>query len=266
MQEHITEGIICVDDKYGFTYNVSKIEYIEWEDETYEFAFMPNYSVISLLKPDIFQGIPGLDLELKKEKYIRKNKIPIFISERAPMKNRENLYELLEECGMNYWNPLEWLIRTDTQYFGDKLYVRGVDETVKPLTVNSISEIGTRSADICKKLLEQICAGNVITTDEVKMDDNNRLQAYYLLMSLYSKEKNYINNQQRKGIKNAVTQGKYKGRKRINLDSIKLQEIFENYAEKKISCEQAIELLDISRSTFMRRYAEYRKKVKNALQ
>ena len=92
MQEHVTEGIICVDDEMGFTYSVSKIKYIQWEDETYKFIFTPNYSVISMLKPDIFQGIPGLDLDLKKKEYIRENRIPVFISERAPMKNIEELY------------------------------------------------------------------------------------------------------------------------------------------------------------------------------
>ena len=265
MQEHITEGIICVDDKYGFTYNISQIKYIEREDETYEFIFIPNYSIISLLKTDIFQGIPGLDLELRKEKYIRKNKMPVFISERAPMKNRENLYELLEECGMDYWNPLEWLIRTDTHYSGDKLYVCGINDKLQPLNVNSISELGTRSADICRKLLEQICAGNIISTDEFRMDNRNRLQAYSLLISLYSKEKTYINKQRKKGIKKAASEGKYRGRKKIALDSIQLQEIFEKYADRKITCEHAIEVLNISKSTFMRRYAEYRKKLNNEI-
>lgn len=43
---------------------------------------------MNLLDVDIFQGIPGIDLDLKKEKYIRDNVIPSFISERFPSQNR----------------------------------------------------------------------------------------------------------------------------------------------------------------------------------
>ena len=259
MQEHVTEGIICVDDEMGFTYSVSKIKYIQWEDETYKFIFTPNYSVISMLKPDIFQGIPGLDLDLKKKEYIRENRIPVFISERAPMKNREDLYELLETCNMDYWDPLEWLIRTDTQYSGDRLYVQGTNDVVKPMSIESISDLGIRSADVCKNILQQVCAGNDIETSEWSLNDKNRLQAYYLLMTLYSKDKKYIEEQRRKGIKKAANKGKYKGRKPVELDSLKLREIMEKYSKKEMTCKDAMEILNISRSTFMRRYAGYRK-------
>ena len=67
--------------------------------------------MIDLLDYDLFDGIPGLDLSLKKEKYTRKNIIPVFISERSPGKNRENLYELLHDCNMNYYNDLYTLLR-----------------------------------------------------------------------------------------------------------------------------------------------------------
>ena len=65
--------------------------------------------------------------------------MPVFISEREPMKNRENLYELLEECDMDYWDPLEQLIRTDSHYFGDRLYVQGID------AVSDSDEAGNQS-------------------------------------------------------------------------------------------------------------------------
>ena len=131
MREIKTERCICIDDAYGFTYRIAKIEYIEREDESFEYIFYPNYSVIDLLGDDIFQGIPGLDLDLRKKEYIRRNRVPVFISERTPSKNRENLIELLDACGMDYLNRLEWLIRTDTRYAGDSLYVcRWEDEMV----------------------------------------------------------------------------------------------------------------------------------------
>lgn len=54
MREVKTAGMICVKDDYGFEYHISKIEYIEREDESYSYLFTPNYSVIDLLSSSIF--------------------------------------------------------------------------------------------------------------------------------------------------------------------------------------------------------------------
>ena len=98
---------------------IVEIEYTEREDESFFYKITPNYSVISLLSEKDFQGIPGLNLDLKKESYIRENIVPVFISERTPGENREDLWVLLESCNMRYLNRLEWLIRTKTRYSGD---------------------------------------------------------------------------------------------------------------------------------------------------
>lgn len=79
--------------------------------------------MIDLLPVSLFQGIPGLELDLREEVYERENIVPTFISERTPSKGREDVYALLEEYGMQSLNRLEWLIRTDKQYSGDRLYV-----------------------------------------------------------------------------------------------------------------------------------------------
>ena len=71
MREVKTTGMICVKDDYVFEYHISKIEYIEREDESYSYLFTPNYSVIDLLPSSVFQGIPGLNLDLRKEQYRR---------------------------------------------------------------------------------------------------------------------------------------------------------------------------------------------------
>ena len=44
------------------------------------------------------------------------------------MANREDLWSLLDECGMTYWDPLEWLVRSPRRYIGDKLYFRAIPE------------------------------------------------------------------------------------------------------------------------------------------
>lgn len=119
MREIVTRGDICLNDEYNLTYKVADITYTEREDESFVYEIKPNYSVISLLNSKDFQGIPGLDMDLRKESYIRENVIPVFISERTPARNREDLWALLKECNMQYLNQLEWLIRTNTRYSGD---------------------------------------------------------------------------------------------------------------------------------------------------
>ena len=102
MRELTTTGLICVRDDYGIEYVVSKISYTVREDESYKYVFTPNYSVIDLLTYNEYQGIPGLKMELRKEEYVRENMVPVFISERSPNKNREDLWELLAEVGLDY--------------------------------------------------------------------------------------------------------------------------------------------------------------------
>ena len=65
MREIITRGDICLKDDYNLTYKVADISYTEREDESFVYEIKPDYSVINLLDTKDFQGIPGLDLDLK---------------------------------------------------------------------------------------------------------------------------------------------------------------------------------------------------------
>ena len=255
MKEIETRGDICLKDEYNLIYKVAEITYIEREDESFVYEIKPVYRVIELLDVKDFQGIPGLDLDLKKKSYIRENITPVFISERAPAKNREDLWALLKECDMQYLNQLEWLIRTNTQYSGDKLFVqRPEDKTIK---TGVIRELGNRSAIICHRLLETICYGDSVRLPELTIDDKNRKQYYQLLMALDSTERKFLDSQRKAGIAQSAKNGKYKGRARIKLDKLAAQEIFLDYQAGKISSTEAAKKLGISNSTFLRRYREY---------
>lgn len=258
MREAVTTGLICVKDSYDFEYKLAKIEYIEREDETYTYIFTPYYSVMELLPSRLFQGIPGLNLDLRKEKYVRENMTPVFISERTPGENREDLWELLEACGMDYLNRLEWLIRTDYTYSGDPMYVRRFEpgDEKQHLEIETIDSLGNRAVYIKRVLLEHICYGNDIETQELTINDANRKQYYALLMSLYKKEKNYIKARKTEGIQKSAAMGKYTGRKRKEVDEARMYEVFLAYHNGKIKVEDAIAQLGLSRSTFYRRYKE----------
>ena len=259
MKEVVTSGTICMDDEFGFTYNIAYIKYIEKEDESFRYEIIPNYSVINLLSEKIFQGIPGLDLSLKKEIYVRENVVPVFISERTPGENREDLWVLLEKYDMEYLNRLEWLIRTETRYSGDGLYV--CKKEMDMITISSIEELGNRSSIICRKALEVICFGGKIITNHFIIDDSNRKAYYELFMGMYRTEKKYLDERRRVGIQKSAKDGKYAGRTRIKIDKLELHDIFEAYENGKISGRDAANKLQISASTFYRRYREYYKKL-----
>ena len=107
MREVTTSGLICLRDDLDIEYKIARIDFIEREDESFTYVITPCYEVIDLLGPPHFQGIPGLNLDLRKPRYVRDNLVPVFISERSPGKNREDLWQLLDHVGMKHLNQLE---------------------------------------------------------------------------------------------------------------------------------------------------------------
>lgn len=260
MRELVTKGLICLKDDFGIEYRVSKIEYRLWENEEFEYRFRPDYSVIDLLDTSLFQGIPGLDLDKRKKEYVRRNRIPVFISERSPGKNREGLWELLESHGMEYLNQLEWLIRTDTKYIGDRLYVTADTDggAPGPICVDVELKNCKRAVDSVRRLLEYICRGSDILYDGFTIDDGNRKICYELLYRMYRKERRYIRDRQQAGVAQAKREGKYRGRKPIQVDTPKLYEVYGEYKAKRISAEEAAKMLGMSKSTFFRKIKDLR--------
>lgn len=255
MKEHKVEGLICLKDDLGIEYKVSRIEYIIWENGEFEYRFIPNYQIIDLLDSSVFQGIPGLDLSLRQNIYIRRNRIPVFISERTPAANREDLWNLLEDCDMQYLNPLEWLIKTDTKYIGDRLYVRKDEsENVYCLkTVDTDTSKLNRTVDIIRKILDYICFGYDVVYDGFIIGQSNRKDCYNLLYRLYKKETKHLKQLQKDGIEKAKAEGRYRGRKGLQVDDTKLFEVCKKYRNKQISANEAAHLLNMSKSTFFRR-------------
>ena len=102
---------------------ICRIEYYEDSSQNFFYVFTPDYDVIDRLPPGGFHGIQGLNLRLRKRKYIRKNVLPTFITERAPIHTRENLQCLMAGMNMEKYIPLQWLKQTTSQYFGDEMFV-----------------------------------------------------------------------------------------------------------------------------------------------
>lgn len=253
MNSQTTKGLICLKDNFDIEYSICEIEYTVWESEEFEYRFRPIYSVIDLLDTSLFQGIPGIDLSERKPEYIRKNIVPTFISERSPSRNREELWRLLEECNMEYFNQLEWLIRTDTQYSGDRLYVKNsLSSYEEDITFKGLK----RNADIQKRLLTYICAGRSFTYEGFEINDSNRSVCYELLNRLYRKESERLKKLQVDGVRKAKKEKKYSGRKKIHIDGLAFDEIYHKYKNKQITANVAAKKLGISLRTFYRRISD----------
>ena len=180
MKEQTTTGTICIKNKLGIEFRLCRIDYTVRDDGHYSYVFKPDYSVIDMLSTPLFQGIPGLDLDLRKEEYVREDMVPVFISERTPGENRVDLWDLLQSVGMDHLNRLEWLIRTDMQYFGDPMYVVRYEEP---------EVIDMRGAELtfrmmALKIMKAICAGNDVVLRDTVIDKKNRTFAYRLLSNM----------------------------------------------------------------------------------
>ena len=256
MDSIIKEGTICVKEN-NIEFHICKLEHTLYEDESFKFVFTPNYSVISLLKN--FEGIPGLDLDLKKDEYIRKNINPVFIFERVPSKNRENLYEELEEVGLDYIDPIEYLIRTDKKYSGDDLYV----VRYKEKELINVDEIITKNnmQSIIKIILDNLAKGNDVLYNEILINDDNRFQTFEILSGLYNKSLEAVKEKQQKGIDNAKKEHRYQGRKPIKVDTLIALETFDKVDKKQITVSNALDTLGISKA----KYYRLRKSFKNKM-
>ena len=214
-----TEGIITTRHE-GFVFYVCKITYILFEDESFRYEFEPYYDVIDILG-EHFQGIPGLNLDLRKEVYIRENKTPCFISERVPHHSRENYYEMLEEAGLEVMDPIKYLINTSYQYFGDDLKVipyepRRLVRIEDELTTQNV--IGTM-----KVVLDNIAKGNSVIFGDLLVNSRNSKEIFNSYLFLYKRSSSTL--RQRKDKNRSF---RYAGRKPKEID----EALFREYLNK----------------------------------
>ena len=247
MNKLISTGMICLKNDLNIEFYVCKITYILNEDESFKYIFEPNYNVISLLDSDIFQGIPGLNLDLKRKQYIRTS-LPVFISERVPQKNREDFNEILSSLNMDYMNPIDYLIKTKMKYSGDIFYVKEFENKQK-IIINKISN-KNNTANTIKIILNNITKGNDVIINNLVINDKNRKDIYQTLIYIYQKAYNFIYSKQKEGIKN--TNHIYKGRKPIYVDKLEFLTLQDKINKKEISIKDACLKLGISIDKYYR--------------
>lgn len=269
-------GIIYATDRTGCKYAVSRIDFERYDDQNFQYIFSPEWSVIDAIPSSIFQGIPGLDLALRRERYYRVNMTPSFISERTPSESREDLWELLDAVGLTYYDRFEWLLRTNMRAGTDNLIVERAEdarripyesisslpEDLQPgdcVVIKSFQSVATTSYQLRKNLLQILRSGAQIwnEAENRKLSEEECSVLLNVLLLQESLENKQIRQHHKEGVARAKNDGKYAGRKKITVDPTLLRQVAADFRSHKISEEEAMQRTGIaSRSTFYRRLKE----------
>ena len=278
-------GIIKAIDKNKNRYNVAEVSFERYDDQNFQYVFSPYWKLIEYLPKGVFDGIPGINMDVRKEHYYRVNMTPSFISKRTPSRTRENVKELLDEVGLNYYDRFEWLLRTDRQCGDDNFIVERkrneerVFKTMDTETLNSVQPgdkiILNRLCDVApnRKLLSEqlfrlLQSGATISVKEDNITFSAELSPnpLYILERMMEYSRGYDAARRQEGIEQAKSENKYKGRKRIDVDAMLFESVAEKFEKGIILEAQALDNLDISRSTFYRRLREYKRRKEESTQ
>lgn len=250
MKEYRSKGTLCVKTEHNLVYKFCDLEYIYNEDDSFKYIFTPNYSVIKLIPTKYFQGIPGLNLDLKRKEYIRENMTPVFIKERVPQESRIDYYKFLKSVNLDFMDPILYLIRTDLQYSGDNIYLLPYEEK-ETINYDNIKSHKNNNA-LIKDMLIDICKGNNVILHNQLIDDENRKGFYEFLLEIYSRNVKNNKQKQKEGIKKAKEIGKYKGRKPKPFDYDGFIKLLEKVNNKEMTAKKCAEELGISIDKYYR--------------
>ena len=267
----------------GTEYAVAVITLERFDEQNFQYIFTPIWSVIDALPANLFHGIPGLDLDLRLAAYYRVNMTPVFIADRTPGRNREDLWELMESVGLDYYDRFEWLLRTDLRYSSDNLIVRRLADSGQhyslsdlrkfpeitreltchdTITLSSFQSFSDTSArQFSRDFMALLASGASLyfENEQRHLSDEERCAMLRLLILQKRLDQKQRRQKQEKGIVQAKEKGKYTGRKRIKVDACLMEEIDARLKAKEISVAEAMSRLGLrSRSTFYRRLREYR--------
>ncbi len=269
---YVNSGIIKAVMKSGEKISVAQIDYQEFDEENFQYVISPYWEIIDGLPASVFQGIPGIDMDLRLEKYYRVNYIPTFIAERTPSENREDLWEILESVDLDYYDRFEWLLRTTMRAANDNLIVerKRVSQVVEEFTsgmlsalqygdkiiVDSMEAIGDTTAGFADGIFTIVTNGVDIISQsgQVLVDTMTRAAMVPIVVTqrMITRREHVANR--RDGIEQAKRNGKYTGRKPIEVDEKVLHQVNQELKGGLITVEEAMRRTKIgSKSTFYRK-------------
>ena len=269
---YVNSGIIKAVMKSGEKISVAQIDYQEFDEENFQYVISPYWEIVDGLPASVFQGIPGIDMDLRLKDYYRVNYIPTFIAERTPSESREDLWELLESVDLDYYDRFEWLLRTKMRAANDNLVVerRRIEETVgqfasgiisglqygDKVIVESMESIADTTAGLTDGMFNIVTSGIDVVTEsgQILVDAMTRAAMIpYMVAQRIMSRRERISHQQA-GIEQAKKDGKYAGRKPTPVDENVLRQVAKELDEGIITVEEAMKRTKInSRSTFYRK-------------
>ncbi len=269
---YISSGIIKAVMKSGEKISIGQIDYQEFDEENFQYVIAPYWEIIDGLPASVFQGIPGIDMDLRLERYYRANYIPTFIAERTPSESREDLWELLASVGLDYYDRFEWLLRTTLRSANDNLIVerRRMEQTTKEFAagilgglqygdkviVDSIEAIADTTAGFTDGIFTAVTTGIDIVdrSGQLLVDAMSRAAMVPVVVAQRIINRREHAQKRQKGIDQAKKDGKYKGRKPIEVDENILRQVAKELDDDMITTKEAMKRTNIkSRSTFYRK-------------
>ena len=268
---YINSGIIKTVMKSGEKISVAQIDYQEFDEENFQYVIRPYWEIIDGLPTSVFQGIPGIDMDLRLERYYRVNYIPTFIAERTPSENREDLWDILESVGLDYYDRFEWLLRTTMRSANDNLIVerRRTSQVVEKFTsgilstlqygdriiVDSMESIADTTAGFVDGIFTVITNGVDIIdqSGQILVDTMTRAAMVPIVVTqrIIARREHALHR--RTGIEQAKKEGKYTGRKPIEVDEKVLRQVNQELKAGLITVEEAMTRTNIaSKSTSYR--------------
>ena len=141
--------------------------------------------------------------------------------------------------------------------------------------IDSLDRLGRNYDGIITewKHITRIVNANIVCLDNETLFDSRKFksmgdigklmedQFLSLLSYVAEQERKKIKQRQAEGIIIAKSQGKYKGRKKIEID-YKFETIYFRWKSKEITATRAMDLLEVKRNTFYRRVKEYETNLK----
>ena len=124
--------------------------------------------------------------------------------------------------------------------------------------VESISRLARNTRDLLN-IIEQLNSKGVRFVSLKESIDTTTVSGKFMLTvfgAMAELERGYILDRQREGIEIAKRQGKYAGRKPIDIDKDKFETTCKKWRNKEITATQAMRILDLKPNTFYRRVNE----------
>lgn len=133
-------------------------------------------------------------------------------------------------------------------------YVREGDIVI----VESISRFARNTKDLLE-LVELFNSKKVEFISKKENIDTSTPAGKFMLTvfgAVAQLERDYLKDRQKEGIEIAKAEGKYKGRKKIEIDNV-FKKAYEQWKSKEITATKMMEITGLKRNTFYRRVAEY---------